>query len=178
MLRPRATVDEYVDGCRRSIEVLSNEFGPYPSGEFAIVEVPEVQARAAGFTGASVASFIMVTGTFLDQRFNLAYYGHEIAHQWWGNLIRHTGARGRMMLDEAMAQFGSLRAVETIEGEESAERYRRTGYPGYIEAQSGLGYLRVLASGSWREVVFRFRPWSPVTTIQTQAELNSRSLML
>ncbi|MBO0801186.1 MAG: hypothetical protein J2P31_20395, partial [Blastocatellia bacterium] len=49
--------------------------------------------------------------------------------------------------DEAMAQYGSLRVVETLEGAAAAERYRRTGYPGYIEDQSGLGYLKVLAAG-------------------------------
>lgn len=145
--RLRSSVNEYVEGSRKTIGVLSNEFGPYPSGEFAIVEVPEAQAKEAGFSGASVASFIMVTASFLDQRFNLAYYGHEIAHQWWGNLVRHSGTRGNMMLDEAMAQYGSLRAVETLEGADAAERYRRTGYPGYIRDQSALGYLKVLAAG-------------------------------
>src|SRR5262249_20914261 len=103
LLKSRATADEYVNGCLRSIDVLSDEFGPYPSGEFAICETPAPQSRRAGFAGASVTGFIMVTAAFLDQRFNLAYYGHEIAHQWWGNLIRASGTRGRMMLDEAMA---------------------------------------------------------------------------
>ena len=37
------------------------------------------------------------------------------------------------MLDEGMAQYGSLRAVERVEGEEAAERFRRTGYPGWPE---------------------------------------------
>jgi hypothetical protein len=147
LLKDRGRVAEYIEGCQKSIQVLSDEFGPYRSGEFAIVEVPPTQAQQAGFVGASVTGFIMAAGTFLDQPFNLAYYGHEIAHQWWGNLIRHAGPNGRMMLDEAMAQYGSLRVVETLEGLTAAERYRRTGYPGYVANQSGLGYLRVVAAG-------------------------------
>jgi hypothetical protein len=147
LLRPRSNINEYLAGSRQTIEVLSREFGPYPSGEFAVVEVPEKQAGEAGFTGASVSSFIMATGTFLDQRFNLAYFGHEIAHEWWGNLIRRRGSKGRMMMDEAMAQYGSLRVVETLAGASAAEQYRRTGYPGYYAEQSGFGYLKVLAAG-------------------------------
>jgi hypothetical protein len=51
------------------------------------------------------------------------------------------------MIDEAMAQYGSLRVVETIEGEAAAESYRRNGYPGYYADQSGLGYLRLAGTG-------------------------------
>lgn len=52
------------------------------------------------------------------------------------------------MLDEAMAQYASLRVVETIEGGDMAERYRRSGYPGYYSEYSGVGYLMNLAVGT------------------------------
>jgi aminopeptidase N len=51
------------------------------------------------------------------------------------------------MLSEGMAQFGSLRTVEILEGEAAAERHRRTGYPGYLPEQCALGYFTLLGKG-------------------------------
>lgn len=147
LLRPRENISEYIDGCSKVLDFLVSEFGPYPYGVFAIVEVPTEKASASGFSGASLDGFIMADSTSLDEEFNLAYYGHEISHQWWGNLIKRKGARGDYMLDEAMAQFGSLRTVEALEGAEAAEAYRRKGYPGYIQIQNGFGYLLRAAAG-------------------------------
>ncbi|HEX7181320.1 MAG TPA: M1 family aminopeptidase [Thermoanaerobaculia bacterium] len=150
-LRPRPHLTEHIEGSARIIEVLSAEFGEYPYRDFALVEVPDGAAREAGFSGANADGFVLTTGSFLDQRFNTAYYGHEIAHQWWGGLVQRSGPAGGYMLDEAMAQYASLRAVEEIEGPEAAERYRRTGYPGFTpnapDEYSGLGYLRRAAVG-------------------------------
>ena len=147
LLRPREGIDKYLEGCARVLDVLSTEFGPYPHAEFALVEVPNEQAEKAGFAGASVDGFIYANGYFLDQEFNLAYYGHEIGHQWWGNLIQVEGLNGLYLLSEGMSQYGSLRAVEEIEGAEAAARYRRTRYPGYVFNQGGAGYLRLAAAG-------------------------------
>jgi hypothetical protein len=56
--------------------------------------------------------------------------------------------RGDYMMDEAMADLGSLLAVEAIEGAQAGERYRRTGYPGFNpDAYSALGYLKLAAAG-------------------------------
>ncbi|MDQ3253369.1 MAG: hypothetical protein M3R15_05580 [Acidobacteriota bacterium] len=150
LLRPRPRIGDFLDNCARVLDALTQEFGANPYGEFALVEVPTEQAGRARFDGASGEGFIFSNGNFLDADFNVAYYGHEIAHQWWGVAIGRKwweSSRGRLMLDEAMAQYGSLRAVETIEGTRVAERYRRTGYPGYIDFHNADGYFMVEAGG-------------------------------
>ena len=148
LLHPRSNVDSYLDGCSHVLALLSRKFGKYPFPQFAIAEVPSEQANSNGFSGASMNSFILADKESLDQPFNLAYYGHEISHQWWGNLVTNGSKHGDYMLDEAMAQFGSLYAVGAIDGRVAAEEYRRTGYPGYSAFQCGYGYLRKAESGT------------------------------
>ena len=140
-LRPRANGQSYLNGSAKVIAALTREFGAYPHALFAVVEVPNEEADQAGFAGASLEGFMLANSEFLDKDFNTAYFGHEVSHQWWGNLVRNRTSEGRWMLTEAMAQYGSLRAVEMIEGAASAERYRRIGYPGYYSDQSAKGYF-------------------------------------
>ena len=149
LLRERKNINEYLNKCSRIMKVLTDEFGPSPlSPEFAIVELPSEQSNDAGFAGASLDGFMLSTTDFLDQPFNTAYYGHEVGHQWWGGLVRVNGTSGIWMLQEGLAQYGSLRAVEIIEGPEKAKQYRAKYYPGYFEFESsGPGYLRFAAAG-------------------------------
>ena len=148
LLRARANADSYLAGSEKVLESLVHEFGPYPHPAFAIIEVPSEQADRAGFSGASLESFILSNTDFLDKDFNTAFFGHEISHQWWGNLVRSKTVQGRWMMSEGMAQYGSLRAVEMLEGAAAAERYRRTGYPDYISDQNALGYFTLIAKGT------------------------------
>ncbi|MCI0605489.1 hypothetical protein L0156_21100 [bacterium] len=147
-LHPRGErMIHYLKQAARVLEVLSEEFADYQFPDFAIAEVPPDEANNAGFAGASLEGFMLATTDFLDQEFNTAYYGHEIGHQWWGGLVRPEGPEGRWLLTEAMAQYGSLRAVELLDGPDRAELYRRRGYPGYLQDQSGFGYLMLAAAG-------------------------------
>ena len=143
VLRDRANASAYLASCARVFAVLQDEFGPDPYGAFSVVEVPDAVAAAANFGGASSAGVILASSSFLNAPFNVAYFGHEISHQWWGNSVQVEGGS-----DEAMAQFGSLEVVRRLEGAASAERYRRTGYPGYVARQDARGYFEFVAAGA------------------------------
>jgi len=131
----------FADRLDSTIKVLVEEFGPFPEPRFALVEVPADAARKAGFEGASLGGLMLVIPSYFDKPFNVPLFGHELSHQWWGGTIRRKGDRGGYLLDEALAQYGSLRAVQKLEGEDAAERYRRRGAPGYYSEYSGFAYL-------------------------------------
>lgn len=131
----------FADQLDSTIKALVEEFGPFPEPRFALVEVPSDAAQKAGFEGASLGGLMLVIPSYFDKPFNVPLFGHELSHQWWGGTIRRKGDRGAYLLDEALAQYGSLRAVQKLEGEDAAERYRRRGAPGYYSEYSGFAYL-------------------------------------
>jgi tetratricopeptide (TPR) repeat protein len=131
----------FADELDSTIKTLVEEFGPFPEPRFALVEVPGDAAQKAGFEGASLGGLMLVIPSYFDKPFNVPLFGHELSHQWWGGTIRRKGDRGQYLLDEALAQYGSLRAVEKLQGEDAAEQYRRRGAPGYYSEYSGFGYL-------------------------------------
>lgn len=152
LLHPRPDIVSYLERASRILALLTREFGPYPHPEFAIAEVPPGQADSAGFDGASLEGLVLASTPYLDRPFNTAYFGHELSHQWWPNLVASKTVGGaRTMMSEGLAQYGSLRAVETTEGATAAERYRRSGYPGFDDGYlpySAVSYLRLAAAGA------------------------------
>jgi hypothetical protein len=144
LLRDRPYADELVRVCRATIRVLEEEFGPYPFAEFAILEAPTEPARKSGFIGAAYDGYMLVRSDCLDEKeADVAHFGHEIGHQWWGNLVQKAGGKGEFMLDEALAQYGALRTVEELDGPAAAERFRR-GIEGLGGARDAA---RLMAAG-------------------------------
>jgi tetratricopeptide (TPR) repeat protein len=146
-LRGRSGSRDYLVRLQRVITGLSAMFGPYPYGTMTLAEIPRPQANDTGFDGVSTEGLVMLSDSSLDEPFSLPFFAHELSHQWWGNLVTSTGAKGNAMLDEALAQFGALQIVRQFEGDKAAERFRHSGYPGYNDNQSAAGYFKIAAAG-------------------------------
>ena len=136
LLRHRERAAELSERLSKIIDLLIDEFGPFPFGELKIIETPHEQSLKAGFSGAGVDGMMFVDSDLLNSEFLLPFYAHELSHFWWGDTVSAGGN-----LTEAMAQYGSLLAVEKLEGPARARRYRTTGYPGYSITQCARGYF-------------------------------------
>src|SRR5215212_2277882 len=87
-LRERSQTDTLARRLTGINAALVREFGAAPVGQLTVAEVPSSAAGPAGFDGASMDGFLLVTESYLDtppRDFNLGYFAHELAHQWWGN---------------------------------------------------------------------------------------------
>ncbi|HEX8172713.1 MAG TPA: M1 family aminopeptidase [Thermoanaerobaculia bacterium] len=153
LLTPRPDTAANLRKLDAILAALANEFGPYPYGRFKLIEISRAAAvDAGGFNAFGSAGAIVSRSSAFDVPLNVAYYAHEVGHQWWSNLVslRFGTTRGNYLLDEALAQYASMTAVEALEGEAAAERYRRSGYPGFhddLYCYCAPGYLRMNAAG-------------------------------
>jgi aminopeptidase N len=125
------------------LRTLEGRYGPYPYPGYRVAEVP---LGVGNFVGSSEQGFIMVRPVAFDAPDgNLALFAHELAHGWWGNQVTTFGD-GARMLDEALAQYSAVVAIEAIEGEAGATELLRFSRPGYIPEQCARGYFQ-----TWRD---------------------------
>ncbi|HKR61051.1 MAG TPA: hypothetical protein VJS64_15130, partial [Pyrinomonadaceae bacterium] len=150
LLRSRPGMTEYLEAAQKLLKVLAEEFGPYRFKEFALVEVPRELAKKSGFNAATPPGFAYINSNAFNvsaARFHvlLEWYGHEYSHEWWPHVVSLKRPGGHF-IEEMLAEYGGLRAVETIAGPAAAERYRRIGYePDPI--YSALEYFKLVGKG-------------------------------
>ena len=89
------------------LDFYSAAFGPYPWNRFALIQKSKHQAYAYG-----VQSYVVMNKlTRVDEK-TLA---HEIAHQWWGNLVDPAG-EGERWLTESLAEYSAFLYMEHAHG--------------------------------------------------------------
>jgi ABC-2 type transport system permease protein len=116
------TLDRQMAAMKASLAYFTTQFGPYPADHLSIVEFP----RYGGFGIAhryliGFAEDVFI-GRIKDNRFDMPFYGtaHEVAHQWWGGMIRGGMTRGHGFTSESLANYCAMMVTETTLGVEAA----------------------------------------------------------
>jgi aminopeptidase N len=73
------------------------------------------------------------------------WLGHEMSHQWFPHVTYLRTPPG-LMMEEALAEYGGMRVVETLAGPQAATRMRMTGFE-YDPIYSASAYFRLVAAG-------------------------------
>ncbi|MEP7381531.1 MAG: M1 family aminopeptidase [Gemmatimonadota bacterium] len=119
-------VDEMLLALNASRRWYGEWFGTYPWKTLKISEFPALAGYAQGFpTNISFSEGIGFL-TKSEPKTNLAFMvsAHEIAHQWWGNMLQPANGPGANLLSEGMAHFSTMLLMEQEKGERAGLELR------------------------------------------------------
>jgi len=100
-----------LETAKNIIRFYSDTFCPYPAQKFTLA-----QKGAYSAYGYSVRTYI-VMNDYTD--FHERTMAHEIAHQWWGNLVGMSG-KATGWLTESLAEYSAFLYMEHAHGRQSA----------------------------------------------------------
>jgi hypothetical protein len=117
-------LDRMFRGMKASLEYYTEHFGPYPDSQLRIVEIP----RYEGFGIAHPHTIAFTEDVFFSRvregEVDQPFYGtaHEVAHTWWGGMVRGAPVRGEEFLSESLANYSAMAVTEKTYGPEAGRR--------------------------------------------------------
>jgi hypothetical protein len=99
-----------------ALRIFNQEFGPYPYAEFDIAATP----TTAG--GVEYPGVVVIADRIMDQDGGFFQHAvaHEVAHQWWYNLVGNNQPL-EPWLDEALTNYSAAIYWEEAEGPGAAQ---------------------------------------------------------
>jgi hypothetical protein len=123
VLNPKARLNDVAFDVASALEFFSGIFGPPPLKTLTVSPVPG--AFGQGFPGLVYISTMAYLGpadrpiSRLDKVqqtfFTEILYAHEVAHQWWGNLVTSAGYQDEWLM-EALANYSAMMQLEKRKG--------------------------------------------------------------
>jgi Peptidase family M1 domain len=176
---PAARLDELTKTLVETLDFMTAEFGPSPIRDLAITPIPGTFGQ--GFPGLVYLSTLAYLNPGqlpprLRERTEETFFSdlletHEIAHQWWGNLVVPASYHDDWLI-ESLANYSALLLLERKKGvhalDEVLEGYRthlltKTPTGRAIEAAGPIvwGYRleSSLAPDAWRAVTYEKGTW-------------------
>ncbi|HYW30934.1 MAG TPA: M1 family aminopeptidase, partial [Gemmatimonas sp.] len=117
-------LDRAVKGMKASLEYFTTQFGPYPYKVLRLVEFPSYGGFGIAHPNTIGFSEDYFFGRVRDGELDMPFYGmaHEIAHQWWGGMLKGAMVQGHGFLSESLANYSAMMATEKTYGPEAARR--------------------------------------------------------
>jgi hypothetical protein len=127
-------LDEMIDAMDQARQWYGAWFGAFPWKELRVSEFPSLATYAQGFPTNITFSEGIGFLTKSEPKTNLAFLvtAHEIAHQWWGNMLQPGRGPGANILSEGMAHFSTALLIEQVKGVRDGLEFRKR-----IEARYG-----------------------------------------
>ena len=116
---PARNAQQVADQAARAVAFFSWNFGPYPYGTLSLTQRPGVMSQGwPGLVFLSSYSFLtdaektQIKMGQIERILSSDVIAHEIAHQWWGDLVTWSGYRDQWLV-EALADYSSLMLLES-----------------------------------------------------------------
>ncbi len=133
-----SNLERMVAGMKASLELFTEQFGPYPYSDLRIVEVP----RYGGFGSAHPHMILFTEDAFFSRvregEVDQPFYGiaHEVAHTWWGGIVRGAPVRGAAFLSESLANYSAMLVTEKTYGPEAGRRVQGFQMERYLRGRA------------------------------------------
>jgi Peptidase family M1 domain len=116
---PSRNLQMVSDTAVQALEFYQQNFGPYPYGDLALTQFPgKISQGWPGLIFLSTYAFLNPAQREeldSDDTSRLALeqiIAHEVAHQWWGDLVTWSGYRNQWIM-EALANYSALMLLES-----------------------------------------------------------------
>jgi len=176
---PAARMEELASNVTDALDFMTEEFGPIPIHHLAVTPIPG--GFGQGFPGLVYLSTLAYLDpgelpTRLRERSEQTFYSellatHEVAHQWWGNLVLPASAHDDW-ITEALANYSALLLLERKKGIKAVDAvldsYRnhlltKTASGRTLESAGpiiwGLRLESSLTPDGWRSVTYEKGTW-------------------
>jgi aminopeptidase N len=105
----------YAETASKELEYFSSLYGPLPSGQLDLVELPDDTVPAAW-----APQIAAIASRAINDKVNYRLLANTVAHQWWGASVG-PATRDDFWITEGAARYSEVRYVESVAGQAGLE---------------------------------------------------------